>query len=162
MKTPEIRIESIEAMHIIYIRFKGTYKEFRKNSRTLYNKLFTYALRKNLINPEQTKVLTIYHDNPYITAESNLRTSVAMIVPNTRIVDETEDICTLTIAGKFYIGRFNLTAKEYDGAWKYMYYDSLFQSQHTPRDSFPFEMYITEPPKNFIDSSITEIYIPIE
>lgn len=29
------------------------------------------------------------------------------------------------------------------------------------RDAVPFELYVSEPPKNFKDKSLTDIYIPI-
>jgi DNA gyrase inhibitor len=82
MKEPKIRIENIEDMKVIYIRFRGTYVEFRKKSRSMFNKLFEFAKKNDLVIPDVTKVITIYHDNPFITDEKNLRTSVAMTVPS--------------------------------------------------------------------------------
>ncbi|MFA7106676.1 MAG: GyrI-like domain-containing protein, partial [Candidatus Izemoplasmatales bacterium] len=62
----------------------------------------------------------------------------------------------------FAIARFNLRLNDYGEAWGYIYKDWLFNSQYVPRNSFPFEMYITKPPKNYKDTSVTDIYIPIE
>jgi len=162
MKEPKIRIENIEDMKVIYIRFRGTYVEFRKKSRSMFNKLFEFAKNNDLVVPNVTKVITIYHDNPFITDEKNLRTSVAMTVPSGKIFEEQDDISSMTITGKFGVGQFDINAKEYGTAWEYMYNEWLFKSEYKPRDSFPFELYVTEPPKNFKDSSITEIYIPLE
>lgn len=59
-------------------------------------------------------------------------------------------------------GHFHLSPSEYGEAWEYMYQKWLFVGSQKPRDSFPFEMYMTEPPKKFKDKSYTDIYIPIE
>lgn len=162
MQKPTIEIKELKEFKIIYIRFKGTYVDFRKNSRKLFNKLFEYAKSKELVIPNVTKVLTIYNDNPYITKEKDLRTSVAMTVPNTVIDTDSDQISVTTISGKFVIGHFNLMLKEYGEAWNYMYQEYLFKSNEKPRDGVPFELYVTEPPKSMSKSSLTDIYIPIE
>lgn len=161
MERPNITIENIST-RVIYVRFKGSYVAFRKNSRKLFNKLFSFAKKNKLIIEGQTKVLTIYHDNPFITDEENLRTSVAMTIPSDVVIDEIQEINVMNISGKFGVGHFEISAKEYEEAWKHMYQEWLFKGNDKPRDSFPFELYVTEPPKRLCDKSFTDIYIPIE
>lgn len=162
MEKPSITIENIDELKVIYVRFRGTYLEFRKNCAKLYKKLLDYATRNKLIIEGETKVMTIYHDNPFITDSKNLRTSIAMSLPKVCNIIDDDEISFMTISGKFAVGHFELTRTEYDKAWKYMYQEWLFVENVKPRDSFPFEMYITQPPKNFKDKSYTDIYIPIE
>ena len=80
MKKPTITKETIE-LKVIYVRYRGTYIGFRKNALKMYKELVKFAEKKALIIPNITKIITIYHDNPYITKEANLRTSMAMTVP---------------------------------------------------------------------------------
>jgi len=160
MKPNSITIENIDKK-IIYIRFRGSYAEFRKNSRKLFQELFVFATENNLIVLDETKVLTIYDDNPFITEEKNLRTSVAMTIPNNAAISERGSICLSSISGKFGVGHFELTAKEYGDAWRYMYQEWLFKDDGKVRDAVPFELYVTDPPKNLKDKSFTNIYIPI-
>lgn len=160
IKPKSITIETVDKK-IIYIRFRGSYTEFRKNSRRLFNELFTFATENNLIIPDETKVLTIYNDNPFITDEKNLRTSIAMTIPQDAAVNEHGTICLSGISGKFGIGHFELTAKEYGDAWDYMYQEWLLKDENKVRDAVPFELYVTEPPNNLKDKSFTDIYIPI-
>ncbi|MDR7813725.1 AraC family transcriptional regulator [Lacrimispora sp.] len=160
IKPNHITIENIDKK-IIYIRFRGSYTEFRKNSRKMFNELFTFATENHLIVPDQTKVLTIYNDNPFITDEKNLRTSIAMTIPNNATVIESGTICLSGISGKFGVGHLELTAKEYGDAWNYMYQEWLLKDDKKVRDAVPFELYVTEPPKNLKDKSLTDIYIPI-
>lgn len=42
IKPDSISIENIDKK-IIYIRFRGTYTEFRKNCRKMFHELFTFA-----------------------------------------------------------------------------------------------------------------------
>ncbi len=149
-------------MKIIYVRFRGTYVDFRKNSTKLFKQLLTFAEKNNLIIPEVTKVLTIYNDNPFITDSKNLRTSVAMTIPSNANVEEDGEICISAISGKFGVGHFELSRREYGEAWNYMYQEWLFKENQKPRDAIPFELYVTEPPKNARDKSFTDIYIPID
>ncbi|QLY81257.1 AraC family transcriptional regulator [Clostridium intestinale] len=161
MEKPNIKIENID-IRVIYVRFKGSYVDFRKNSRKLFNQLFKFAKERDLIIENVTKVLTIYQDNPFITDEKNLRTSVAMTIPKDVEINEIEEINVMTINGKYGVGHFEISAKEYGEAWNYMYNQWLFKEKVKPRDTFPFELYVTEPPKNMKDKSFTDIYIPIE
>ena len=161
MEKPTITIENFDK-RVIYVRFKGSYTAFRKNGRKLFNQLFSFATANNLVLPGETKVLTIYHDNPFITEAKNLRTSVAMTIPEDVEVNEIEDINVMKISGKFAIGHFEISAMEYVAAWQYMYQEWLFKGEEKPRDSFPFELYVTEPPKQLKGKSFTDIYIPIE
>lgn len=161
MEKPNITIESYNT-RVIYVRFKGSYVEFRKNSRKLFNQLLSYATENNLIIQDETKVLTIYHDNPFITDAENLRTSLAMTIPSDVEINEIEGINVMQISGKYGIGHFEISPKEYESAWQFMYQEWLFKGDEKPRDSFPFELYVTEPPKGMKEKSYTDIYIPIE
>jgi len=161
VEKPNITIENINT-RVIYVRFKGSYVAFRKNSRKMFNQLFAFASANNLIIEGETKVLTIYHDNPFITDAENLRTSVAMTIPSDTVINEIEEINVMQISGKYGIGNFEISPPEYESAWKYMYQEWLFKGEEKPRDSFPFELYVTEPPKRWKEKSFTDIYIPIE
>jgi len=160
MEKPTITKENID-MKVIYIRFRGTYLEFRKNALKMHKELVTFAEKNNLIIPNITKIITIYHDNPFITKKTDLRTSMALTVLLDSKYEETGNICTMNISGKYIIYHYNLSRREYDEAWKTTYQE-LFKNNEKLRDAFPFEMYITEPSRNNKDKSLTDIYIPIE
>lgn len=161
IKPISISTETLENQKIIYIRFKGSYTEFRKNSRKMFNELFKFASENNLVDKEHSKVLTIYDDNPFITKKNNLRTSVAMTIVSDKEIIEKGNICISSISGKFAVGHFEISAGEYADAWNYMYEEWLFKDKSKIRDAVPFELFVTEPPKNYKDKSFTDIYIPI-
>lgn len=162
MKKPEITIATTD-MRVIYIRFRGTYAAFRRESKKMFEELFAFASERGLVVEGKSKVLTLYHDNPFITDEKNLKTSVAMTIDYDAEVVEEGRICTMAFGGKYAVLRYDLALREYDEAWRYAYEEWLFKNEKVkPRNDFPFELYVTEPPKNFKDSSLTDIYIPIE
>lgn len=161
LEPKSMTVEELQDVKIIYIRFRGSYPEFRKQSRKLSNELFKFATENDLIVPGKTKVLTMYNDNPFITAEKNLRTSIAMTIPDDLVVAESGRVTLASISGKFMVGHFELSAKEYGEAWQYMYQEWLFKNEDQARDAIPFELYVTEPAKNFSTKSFTDIYIPI-
>jgi len=161
MKKPKITKEQFDEK-LIYIRFRGSYGEFRKNARKMLSELMDFAKKNDLIVLDQTKVVTMYHDNPYITESENLRTSMGMTIPKDVVVKESGNVTTMNIEGKFGVGHFEISPSEYEEAWKHMYHEWLFKSDEKPRDTFPFELYVTEPSKNMKEKSFTDIYIPIE
>ncbi|NLB90255.1 MAG: AraC family transcriptional regulator [Clostridiales bacterium] len=162
MTIPTVSIEHIEEMKVIYVRFRGPYAEFRKQSRKMFQTVFAFAKQHHLIVEEVTKVLTIYHDNPFVTDAKNVRTSVAVTIPKNALIEENDDISVMSISGKFAVGHFEISPREYGEAWEYMYQKWLFAENVEPRDGAPFELYVTEPPKNGQDKSFTDIYIPIQ
>ena len=48
MEKPSVLIENYNA-RVIYVRFKGSYTAFRKNSRKMFNQLLSFAIANNLI-----------------------------------------------------------------------------------------------------------------
>ena len=162
MNIPTVSIENIEEMKVIYVCFRGTYIEFRKQSKKMFRTLFLFAEQHKLIIKDVSKVLTIYHDNPFITDAKNLRTSVAITIPSGTVIEENNDISVMSIRGKFGIGHFEISLGEYEEAWQYMYQKWLFSKKIEPRDALPFELYVTEPPKSYKGKSFTDIYLPIK
>ena len=113
IKPINITTENIDNQRIIYIRFRGSYVDFRKQSRKMFKELFEFATKNDLIVPDVTKVLTIYNDNPFITDDKNLRTSVAMTVPSDAKIIDSGNICESSISGKFGVVHFELSAIQY-------------------------------------------------
>lgn len=160
MEKPIVEIKAIN-FKVIYVRYQGTYIGFRKQSMSMVNQLFAYAKKHQIPNNEKHKVMTLYHDNPYITQEHQLRTSVALMVPHDFDNVNDDVVGNLKIQGKYAIVHFHINRNEYGEAWNYAYFEYLFKSNEKARDSFPIEMYISAPKKNSKDKSFTDILIPI-
>ena len=153
---------TIEEMRVIYVRYTGNYQELASAMPGMMEKLFGFATGHNLLVPGETKVLSVYHDNPGLTNENQLRTSLCMSVPTDAVVDEDSDIGSMNISGKFAVGHFEVCRSEYGDAWDYMYGEWLPDSGYQPRDAFPFEVYLSEPSVNPQQKQLLDIYLPIE
>ncbi len=161
MHEPTITITDFNE-RVIYTRFRGSYAAFRRKARDMLNELLEFANLHDLLDPKASKVMTLYHDNPHITGSDNLRTSMAMTIPRDSTVRESGSITIMEIKGTYGVGHFELSAGEYSQAWDHMYHEWLFKSGRKARDTFPFELYVTEPPKSRTVTSLTDLYIPIE
>jgi AraC family transcriptional regulator len=86
------------------------------------------------------KYICVYHDDPNITEEAKLRTSVSIIVSEDTEVDG--EIGKMTIpSGKYAFARFELSSSEYEEAWNWVYGIWLPTSGYVPDDRPCFEMY---------------------
>ena len=55
MKEPNITIEEIQNMKLIYVRFRGTYIEFRKQSKKMFETLFKFVVPNTPLNVNENK-----------------------------------------------------------------------------------------------------------
>jgi len=105
-----VEVKTIEPMTTAYLRHIGTYEELGRQFKGMIGRLMGWAGAKGLLD-EKTKLLAIYHDNPNITEEDKLKTSICVTVPEGTKVDE--EIGSLEIAGGEYaIAHFEIDDKD--------------------------------------------------
>jgi len=136
----KVRVKQMPEMHVAYVRHIGPYKGDSELFQELSDKLFKWAGPRNLIRFPMTKFLIIYHDNPEITDEDKLRTSVCITVPEKTEVDG--DIGKMSIPeGKYAMAHFKVTADQFQEAWNSVYRDWLPDSGYQPDDRPCYELY---------------------
>ncbi len=158
-----IEVKDIPELTVIYIRNIGMFKGEPELFRKLLGKLFKWAGARGLIqNPDpDTKILSVYHDNPDITDEARFRTSVCMTVPRDTVVDGEIGKMTIT-GGKYAVGHFELYAHQYKETWDFMYGGWFPDSGYQPDDRQCFEIYLNNPREHPDKKSIVDIYIPVK
>lgn len=139
-ETRTVEVKQLPEMTVAYVRYVGPYKGNEKLFAGLFEKLYKWAGARNLLNFPETKTIIIYHDNPHITDESKLRTSVCVTVPQATAVDG-EIGKTVIPAGKYALARFVLTPPEYEEAWNWFYGVWLPGSGYTCDERPCFELY---------------------
>ena len=158
----KVEVKSIDEFTVAYIRYTGPYKGNSELFSNLFTRLFNWAGPRNLIQFPETKVISIYHDNPEITDEDKLRTSVCLSVP-----EETEvggEIGKMKVTGTDYaIVSFELGSPEdYQKAWNYVFSEWLPTSGYQP-DNYPsFELYLNNPEEHPKKIHIVDIYVPVK
>ena len=157
----EITVEEIDDLHVAYIRYIGPYKGDSKLFEGLFEKLFTWAGPRGLLSGPDLKVMSVYHDDPEITEDTKLRTSMCISVPENTAVDG--EIGKMTIpGGKYARGRFEIKADEFQAAWDTMCGGWFPESGFQPGDGLCFESCLNSPKDHPEGKHIVDIYIPVK
>lgn len=156
-----VEVKEMPEMHIAYLRHIGPYKGDQALFGRLFNKLMTWAGPRGLLTSPETKVLTIYHDNPEITDESRLRTDACITVPADTKVDGEIGKSTLP-AGKYAIAHFELSPDQYQEAWNTVYGGWLPTSGYQPTDGPVYELYLNQPKDHPEGKHVVDICVPVK
>jgi hypothetical protein len=65
-------------------------------------------------------------------------------------------------AGDYAVGHFDLRRDEFNAAWDFMYAHWLTNSRFQPGDSYPYELYRSEPPAGPDGRQKVDICLPVE
>jgi len=156
----KIEVKEWPAMDVAYIRHIGPYQGDSDLFGDLFNRLMTWAGPRGLIRFPETKMLSVYYDDPEITEKSKLRVDVCITVPKDTSVDG--EVGKMTIpGGKYGVGRFELSDQEYGEAWKVMFGEWLPESGLQPDDRPSFEMYLNNPEEHPEKKCIVNICVPV-
>ncbi|MFA9463107.1 MAG: GyrI-like domain-containing protein [Velocimicrobium sp.] len=161
--TGQITIENMEEKQVAYVRHIGTYETLAKEYANLIQILFTYAKKQQFLVNGQNWVLAMYHDNPEFGEERQFRTSLCLTVPDDIRILEDGVLGRMKVEGGLYaVGHFRIHKEQYSNAWNYMYQEWITGSGYVPRNSYPFELYRSEPYANGSPIHEVDIYVPIE
>jgi AraC family transcriptional regulator len=165
MKNKEIQA-NVEAkdmpeLHVAYIRHIGPYKGDQELFGRLFNKLMSWAGPRGLLRFPETKVMTIYHDNPDITDESRLRTDACITVPEDTQVEGEIGKARIP-AGKYAAAHFEITPDQYQDAWNAVYGGWLPESGYQPQDGPCYELYLNDPKQHPEGKHVVDICIPVK
>jgi AraC family transcriptional regulator len=149
-------------LRVIYIRYTGSYQELAEVIPSMIQKLYGFAMSQQLLDPKNAKILSVYHDNPDLTDEAQLRTSLCITIHKDAKVVEQSDIGIMNIDGQYAVGHFELQPQDYGAAWHYMYGEWLPGSGTQPRDTFPFEVYVSDPSQNPGGKQLLDVCLPVE
>jgi AraC family transcriptional regulator len=161
--TGDVELVTMDALRVVYTRYTGTYAGLPAAYPGMMQALFEFAGRHHLLVPGQSRMLSIFHDNPEFTGDDRLRTSLCLTIPDGAAVPEDGGIgCMLIPAGDYAVGHFNIRRSEYGGAWDFMYAEWLTNSRFQPGDSSPFELYLSPPADGPGGKQQVDIYLPVE
>ena len=160
-KSYTVEVKTVEGMNVAYVRHTGPYKGDENLFADLFNRLCTWAGPRDLLADPDLKMMSVYHDNPDVTEEKNLRVSVCMTVPESTEVSG--EVGSMIIpGGKYAIGHFEINADQYEEAWNALYGNWLPSSGYQPDDRPPFELYRNDPKNHPEGKHIVDIYLPVK
>lgn len=151
-----VRVESVPKMKVVCMRHIGAYNQVGE----AFARLMAWMVPRKLIN-KQTIVLAIYHDNPDITAESELRSDAAMTLPKGYVCDGSIETMELG-GGTFVVARHRGSYNTLGESWNQLMGIWTPEHDYMPRDELCFEIYRNNPEDVRQEDLITEIYEPVE
>ncbi len=161
IKDVNVNVKELSPMTVAYVRNIGPYKGNSKMFDALWAKLMKWAGPRGLMNQPDLKMLSIYHDDPEITDENNLRVSVCLTVPPETIVDG--EVGKMEIpGGKYAMAHFEITKDEFQDAWDYVFGKWLPDSGYQPDDGPCFELYPGDPKEHPEHKYVIEICVPVK
>ncbi|VFQ47051.1 AraC family transcriptional regulator [Desulfoluna butyratoxydans] len=156
-----IRVEPLEEMEVAYVRHIGPYQGNGELFDRLFNRLFTWAGPRQLLNFPETLTLSVYHDNEPLTEDDKLRLSVCITVPDGTPAEG--DIGRMTLTGGTYaVARFHLLPSEYAAAWDAVMADWLPQSGYRSDDRPCLEIYRSAPGEHPDGRHTVDICVPVK
>jgi AraC family transcriptional regulator len=157
----EIEVKDIPEMHVAYVRHIGPYAKDEKLFERLMNKLCAWAGPRGLLERPDARILAVYHDNPDITDEKNLRTDMCITVPpDTRVDGEIGK--SVIPGGKYAVAHFELNSDQYGDAWSTIYGGWLPESGYQPDDRPGFELYLNNPEDHPEHKCVVDIYVAVK
>ena len=156
-----VEVKEMPEFSAAYIRHVGPYMGDSELFARLFGQLMAWAGPRGLMGPD-TKIFTLYEDDPSITNEENLRMSVCVSVAHDTPVEG--EIGKRAIAGgKYAVGHFELLQPDqYADAWTSIYSGWLPESGFQPDDGPPLEFYLSDPSEDPEGRITTEIAVPVK
>ena len=156
----QVEVKELTPQRIAYLRHVGPYQGDTELFGQLFGKLAMWAGPRGLLGPSATFV-SVYHDDPGITDQSKLRTSVGVTVGDD--VDVDGEIGAMVMAGgKYACARFRIDADQYAAAWAALMGGWLPDSGYQPSDGPPMERYLNQPDQDPEGKHEVEICVPVK
>ena len=156
-----VTVQDIPATHVAYVRHIGPYQ----GDSTLFGRLFGTLTRwagpRGLLQLPDTQSLSIYYDNPDVTAPEKLRLDVGITVPEDTEVSGEIGKHAMP-AHKAAMARFELSADEYEAAWDLVFGVWLPESGYQPDDLPCYELYYNNPDEHPENKHIVDICVPVK
>ncbi|MCU4174694.1 AraC family transcriptional regulator [Carboxylicivirga sp. N1Y90] len=153
-----VEVKTLPERTVVYVRHIGPYKGNEELFKGLWNKLFAWAGPRGLVGNPNMVSMAVYHDDPNITEEMKLRTSICISAPEDTKVDG--EVGKMRIeGGQYMVARFEVDATQFAEAWQWVYSSWMPASGYQPDDKPCFEMY-NEEPKNGIFT--VDICVPVK
>ena len=152
----KIEIKEMPEISVVYCRHNGQFNQIGK----AYEKLMKWAGPRGLLNFPETKTVTVYHDDPSITAIEQVRQSACITVDKDVKVDGEIGKMKLE-SGKYAVGHFEINEQGFEKAWNTMCL-WFTESGYQPGDSYPYELYYNSPEEDAQRRFVLDICIPVK
>jgi len=151
-----IQVKEMPALNLVYCRHTGAFDQIGAT----YEKLMRWAGPRGLLSGANLKTVTVYHDDPKVTAIEKVRQSACITVEGE--VKVSGEFGKMTVErGKYAVGRFEIGVDGFTEAWDSMcnwFADSGYQ----PGEGHPYELYHNDHREHPEHKFILDICIPVK
>jgi AraC family transcriptional regulator len=153
----KVEVKVIKDFTVAYCRHVGRFDEIG----LAFEKLMRWAGPRGLMEGENFKVLTLYHDDPKVTGVEKLQQSACISIdPNVKVEGE---IGKMKIeGGKYAFARFEISEHEFTEAWTSLCACWLPESGYECDERRPFELFHNDYTKHPENKFILDICIPVK
>lgn len=152
----KIEVKEMPAFKLVYCRHIGQFDQIGK----AYEKLMKWAGPRGLLNFPETKTMTVYHDDPSVTAIEQVRQSACITVGEDVKVDG--EIGKMNMdGGKYAVGHFEIDETGFEKAWNTMCL-WFTESGYQPGEGYPYELYYNSPEEDAARRFVLDICIPVK
>ena len=157
----EVEVKDIPESHVAYVRHVGPYAGDTELFGRLWQKIMMWAGPRGLLNFPETKMLSVYHDDPNITDPAKLRVSVGISVPEGTPVEG--EVGKMKIpGGKYATARFEISPDRYGDAWNAVFGGWFPESGYQPADGPSYELYLNNPEEHPEKKHVFDIVVPVK
>lgn len=150
----QIEIKNMPQIKLAYITQIG-----EKGIETTFSKIVQWSNSKGLLANPNTNIMRVFHDSFKITDAQKVRMSIGISLQENIMPDEIVSLTNIE-AGKFIVGRFEISIKEFEQAW-----NSLFiwmnENGYKKSEYNPYEIYYNNPSEHPQNKYEIDLCIPI-
>ena len=151
----KVEIKEMPEMKVVYVRHTGQFNQIGK----AFEKVMKWAGARGLLNFPETKTVTLYLDDPSVTAIEKLRQDACVTVTGDVKVDGEIGKATIP-AGKHAVGRFRIDATGFEKAWSTVCL-WITESGYQPHGN-PYELYYSSPEDDAQGKFELDICVPVK
>ncbi|MDJ0764208.1 MAG: AraC family transcriptional regulator [Myxococcota bacterium] len=158
----KVEVSEVQEMNVAYVRHVGPYAGQSQVFEGLIGRLMTWAGPRGLIKFPETKMLSVYHDDPKVTEEDKLRVSMCITVPEDTNVDGEVGLMKIP-GGTYAVAHCEITDPSgYANVWQALMGSWMPESGYQPADGVAYELYLNDPKQHPEGHHIVDLCVPVK